>query len=337
MNILIIESCERKKDKIHQTCIVHVRNSIIIRDYLQCDMLAHMSEIPEYLDKKYDAIICAYASPYMKYNAYMEVLNNNPQAKLFWLVNDHDVEDNILLRKWSHENERTYDMICNNAREGYRGWILRKKSGGKLLNDWIKNWYTLNLNTLIFDEKEYQNSNVPKEGIIYYGTFRKYRIKDMLDYNGLDYTLSASKKNHVKFKDAGVVASFEDKLDWEYQTKTQVFFDKHLKDYKYSLYFEDVHTHDNYAFMANRFYEAIMYNVLMLYDYRCMVTISRCDYAIDDIQIVHNAEEAANLIYKLDNDPKEYNRLLKIQQSNVEKILREREDVLMGIKNILDD
>jgi hypothetical protein len=159
----------------------------------------------------------------------------------------------------------------------------------------------------------------------------------MLDYNGLDYTLSASKKNHVKFKDAGVVASFEDKLDWEYQTKTQVFFDKHLKDYKYSLYFEDVHTHNNYAFMANRFYEAIMYSVLMLYDYRCMVTINRCDYTIDDAQIVHNAEEATALIYKLDNDSNEYQRLLTIQQSNVEKILRERENVLIGIKSILEN
>ena len=80
-----------------------------------------------------------------------------------------------------------------------------------------------------------------------------------------------------------------------------------------------------------------MYNVLMLYDYRCMVTISRCDYTIDATQIVHDAEEATNLIYKLDNDSKEYNRLLTIQQSNVEKILREREEVLMGIKNILEN
>ena len=111
-NILIIESCERKKENIHKTCIVHVRNSLIIKDYLQCDMLAHMSEIPEYLDKKYDAIICMYASPYMKYNAYLEILNNNPQAKMFWLVNDHDIEDNILLRKWSHENQKTYDRTC---------------------------------------------------------------------------------------------------------------------------------------------------------------------------------------------------------------------------------
>lgn len=294
-----------------------------------------MSEIPLYLDQKYDAIICAYASPYMKYNAYLEVLNNNPQAKMFWLVNDHDVEDNILLRKWSHENERTYDMICNNPREGYRGWILRKKSGGKLLNDWIAQWYTLNLNTLIFNEKEYQNSNVEKEGIIYYGTFCKYRIKDMLDYNGLDYTLSASKKNHLKFREAGICATFEDKLDWDYQTKTQVIFDKHLKDYKYSLYFEDVHTHDNYAFMANRFYEAIMYNVLMLYDYRCIVTIDKSDYIIDNKQIIHNAEEAIAIVYKLDNDPKEYKRLLEIQQSNVIKILSEKEEVLGSIKQTI--
>ena len=334
-NILIIESCERKRENIHKTCIVHVRNSLIIKDYLQCDMLAHMSEIPEYLDKKYDAIICMYASPYMKYNAYLEILNNNPQAKMFWLVNDHDIEDNILLRKWSHENQKTYDMICNNPREGYRGWILRKKSDGKLLNDWITNWNTLNLNTLIFDKSKYFDADINKEGVIYYGTFRKHRIKDMLEYNGLDYDLSSSTKNHEKFKTAGIQAHFIDRLDWEYQFIAQDIFTKHLNDYKYSLYFEDVHTHDNYAFMANRFYECVMANVLMLYDFRCLKTLEECGYSFDVTQIVHNNIDAQDLIKYLDSNPNAYKTLLKIQQSNIEKIIKERNEVLLAISNII--
>jgi hypothetical protein len=287
------------------------------------------------MEKKYDAIICAYASPYMKYNAYLDVLNANPQAKMFWLMNDHDVEDNILLRKWSHENNRTYDMICNNPREGYRGWILRKKSAGKLLNDWIENWTTLNLNTLIFDENEYKNSNVHKSGTVYYGTFRKHRIKDMLDYNGLKYDLSASKKNHAKFVNAGIDATFIDKLDWEFQTGPQFFSYKRLKDYKYSLYFEDAHTHENYAFMANRFYECVMFNVLMLFDTRCMGTVTKSGYVVDKKQVIVSADDATSLISELEADPKEYERLMEVQRSNVEIILSERNRVLEDIKKLL--
>lgn len=62
-----------------------------------------MSEIPDFMNTKYDAIICAYASPYMKYNAYLEVLNNNPQAKMFWLVNDHAEEATALIYKLDND------------------------------------------------------------------------------------------------------------------------------------------------------------------------------------------------------------------------------------------
>ena len=113
MNILIIESCEKViKDK-NASSIVHVRNSCILKEELNCDLVSHESEIENALLKKYDVIICAYASPYMKYNNYLRILDNNPEAKMYWLVNDHDVEDNILLRKWALKYEKTYDMICN--------------------------------------------------------------------------------------------------------------------------------------------------------------------------------------------------------------------------------
>ena len=106
--------------------MVHVKNAVILRDYLGCDFISHAEHIPSVIDKSYDAIICVYASPYMKYNAYLEILDRNPDAKVFWMMNDHDVEDNILLRKWTVKYSKQYDMICNNTRSGYRGWFLGK-------------------------------------------------------------------------------------------------------------------------------------------------------------------------------------------------------------------
>jgi hypothetical protein len=337
MKTLIIESCEKRMTKDAITSIVHVKNSMILRDYLGCDFVSHESEIEEALTKQYDNIICAYSSPYMKYNKYLEILNKNTDAKMFWLVNDHDVEDNILLRKWLIENNKPYDMICNNPREGYRGWILRKKMNGLTLNDWITNWYTVNLNTMIFDEELfYKSLDVEKEGVIYYGTFRKHRIKDMMDYNNVNYVLSSSSKNHKKYSDAGITAKFIEKIMWT--DKEPDLFEPvglRLRDYKYSIYFEDEHTHSNYAFMANRFYECVMNNTLMFYDSRCSLVIERSGYNIDPFQIVKDGDELMQKMEMLDSDKESYEHYLNIQRSNCSIILAEKTTVLESIKNTL--
>lgn len=336
MNILIIESCEKKYDGLKNTSIVHVRNSLIIQEFLGCDLLSHISEIPLYENKKYDVIICMYASPYMKYDAYLPLLLQNSDAKMFWLVNDHDLEDNILLRKWSHQTGKQYHVICNNPREGYRGWILRKKSADRLLNDWIDQWYTLNLNTLIFDINTFKDPLPEKEGIVYYGTFRKNRLNDLRDYNGLRYDLSASKKNHKKFQDAGIEAKFVDKLDWQESENLLVrALTKRLCDYKYSLYIEDVHTHENYAFMANRFYECLMHKTILFYDYRCYATIKKSGYEISSYQIVHNSDDMSQTIEFLENTPDVYNQILETQNSNVIKVMEERNTVLTTIRDTI--
>jgi hypothetical protein len=339
MKILLIESCE-KIIKDNSSSIVHVRNSVIIKNYLQCDFVSHQSQIDLVKNNKYDVIICAYGSPYMKYNKYLEILDNNLDAKLYWLVNDHDVEDNILLRKWLIKYNKPYHMICNNPRNGYRNWILNKNMNGKKLNDWIDEWHTLNLNAIIFDEEIYEKTlhQKDKQNIIYYGTFRKHRIKDMLDYNNSGYYLSSSKKNHEKYANAGIVANFIERMDW--QDKDADMFNYtglKLNDFLVSLYFEDVHTHDNYAYMANRFYEGVMNNTLMLYDYRCQGTIEKSGFQVHPMQIIKNGKELVFLSEKLASDSVLYKELMSVQQSNVYKIIEEKQKVLNSIKDILNE
>jgi hypothetical protein len=311
---------------------------MILKEYLGCDFISHAEHIPSVVNNSYDAIICVYASPYMKYNAYLEILDNNPDAKIFWLMNDHDVEDNILLRNWTVKYSKQYDMICNNPRSGYRPWILRKKVNEKTLNDWINNWFTVNLNTLVFDENVYQQtlSNQAKDEILYYGTFRKNRIKDMLDYNHVSYRLSSNRRNHLKYQDAGIEAKFIEKLVWD-GSKCDMFepVGLRLKDFMLSIYFEDEHTHENYAFMANRFYECLMNNTLQAYDYRCQKTIDLSGYNIHPKQIIKNGDELLDLYAQLKQDKGLYLELMQVQQSNVELVLKEKQQVLETIKNAL--
>ena len=106
-----------------------------------------------------------------------------------------------------------------------------------------------------------------------------------------------------------------------------------LRDYKYSIYFEDEHTHSNYAFMANRFYECVMNNTLLFYDARCKLVIEQSGYKIDPFQIVKNGEELLEKINILAED--EYQTLLKVQQSNFEQIMSEKNFALETIKKVV--
>lgn len=330
----MIESCEKKtiEEDFSNTSIVHVRNSKIMERELGYKLITHMSQIPSALNERWDHIVCIYASPYMKYKAYMEILEKNPQAKLWWHQNDHDNEDNILLRNYIKQFHKPYSMICNNPRSGYRHWILGKNLEGKKLNDWIDQWHTVNLNALIYNDVERPAIPELKSGCLYFGTFRKHRAKDMALFNGIrDYTISSSTKNQKKYEEAGIQANFIDKLDWTEGRET-------LNAYKYSIYFEDIHTHTNYAYLANRFYECLMCNVIMFFDAKCRNTIDearKSGYHIHDAFIVSTPEELNQKMSTIDAKPEAYEWALKQQQRNKSVAQRDKSEALQQIKQIL--
>jgi hypothetical protein len=137
----------------------------------------------------------------------------------------------------------------------------------------------------------------------------------------------------LKYQESGINAKFIEKLQWFDKEPDLIEpFGLRLRDYKYSIYFEDEHTHSNYAFMANRFYECVMNNTLLFYDARCKLVIEKSGYKIDSYQIVKNGDELKEKIAILADD--EYKTLLEIQQSNFQKIMDEKKDVLQIIKNI---
>lgn len=334
--ILIIESIGRRvEEDFSKTAVVHARNSVIIADILGADLLASAKDYELYADKTYDHIICAYASPYMKYKQFIGVIEDNPDATLWWLVNDHDLEDNILLRNVikNSQGTRKFNMICNNPREGYRQWCLRKKMKSHegevmgLLNDFIVEWHTMNLNALIFNAPNDYNFEDKTEELIYFGTYRKWRHEDFLLYQGDRTTFSASKKRQQKFSENGIVESpFIDKLCW-------TIGDEDLKRFKFSLYIEDLHTHDNYAFMANRFYEALMCHVVTFFDAKCQGTIDKSEFDIDPYFVVQDRTE---LYKKMDecSDALNYGNAILRNREFVLTALREKREVTQALKGL---
>lgn len=304
-NILIIESIGRPIDRdFSKTSVAHVRNAVIIAEHTGADIITCDRDMYLAEGKSYDHIICSYASPYMKYKTLIQVVRDNPQAKLWWLVNDHDLEDNILLRNVLKETngERKFSMICNNSRKGYRGWILRKKvrnlEGEQIgiLDDFIEDWHTVNLNALICSYHIPFNDCNKKYGLVYYGTMRKWRLPDLLKYQHSEMFLSATPRTQTKFEDKGVdQCTFVDKLSWQKGNEC-------LTEYKASLYIEDEHTHDNYAFMANRFYESLMCNVVTFFDSKCLKNIKQSVFDIPDFYIVRSRYELESKVSQLQCD-----------------------------------
>lgn len=334
-NVLLIESCEKKtiEENFSNTSIVHVRNSLILKKELDYELVTHMSQIPNALEKQWDHIVCCYASPYMKYKAYMDIIDNNPNAKLWFLVNDYDLEDNVLLRNVVKKYHKKYNVICNTERSGYRHWILGKKLEEKKLNDWIDEWHVANLNCLIFNYKN--NIEQPlanKSNCIYFGTPRKHRYKDMVAFNGIeDYYISSSAKNQLKYTNAGIEAQYIDKLDWTTGNET-------LNEYKYSIYFEDVHTHNVYSGLANRFYECLMCDVVLFFDAKCEKTVQKArdhGYKISDFLLVKDAKDLNSKMQLMNKNHEMYLEVLGAQRENIDVALVDRNICLDKINTIL--
>ena len=328
--ILIIESTDKKKPLLSDysdTSIVHCRNSLILQKALDCDLIEGQYKLPEILKNKYDVIICCYASPYAPNIPYRKILKKNPKARLIWLVNDHDLEDNQLLRWAITGLGKTYDMICNNPRKGYRHWILGKKiknEEGEIigkLNKYIINWLTTNLDSLIMDRECIIDSNIKREGIIYYGTFRKWRSDHCTHHLQKGVTCSSSKKHWKKFEAINCNCEMINKLSWEKGKED-------LRKYKYSLYIEDEHTHDNFAFLANRYYEALMCDVVVLFDHHCQKTIDKSGYIIPKEFVIPKDSNIAEYSKTLN-----YNEMLEIQRKNIEIAFKDKQNCMQEIND----
>jgi hypothetical protein len=252
--------------------MVHLRNALVLHRELGLELIECEHDAYK-LDWGWDNIVVNYASYYMPWRAYFDGVMRS-DAKLWWIVNDHDIEDSMLLRAVLHKTggRRQYGVISNNSREGYRQWILRKwiVKDKKRLNDCISSWHTINLNALTYEDMRQAipiRAELFDNPAIYWGSWRKWRLPYFQKYSDPRITFSTSAKNARKLQRLGCRYNFIPKLLWGRHSP--------LHFSNATVYIEDPHTHHNYAFPANRFYEAISYGVDVYFDPSCRLTADR--------------------------------------------------------------
>lgn len=253
MRIAFLECVQSSQNSID----AHVRQCFALRDYLRSKghivSVLFNDTMENHSVTSYDVLIVSYASFYANFNAICQIINNNPQARLFWLTNEYDLGVNGSVYKLL--KERQYEIIANFEENACRG------KGAKA-------HHCLNLNLLFYKPKKEQTK---KYTVCYFGTYRKDRAKYFKKYfQSQKFILSSSDKNFKKFASIGCMFRPVKKFNWGESKDTLGLF-------KYSLYIEDEFTHSHFNNLADRFYEALSNAVVTLFDRSCISTIKRSE------------------------------------------------------------
>mgnify|MGYP003133907884 CR=1 FL=1 len=305
--IALIEIYPNKKMNLKKLIDAHLRNSVIISEFLECDLLIEEKDFLKAVNKQYDVLILGYASRYAPFQLIKKIVENNPDARKIVLSNEYNITSSVA-------GFRPYEIISNYERLNTSKSVIQQ--------------YVLNLNLLL--AKEPNALTEKKYDCIYYGTFRVNRTEYFKKYLHQDIYVSTSPKNFKKFKHIECNPKYISKLNWTSRKET-------LNLFKYQLYIEDVNTHDNFNNLANRWYEAGFCNNVVFFDHNCLNTIykSEINYFIEQINdyIVTDYEDLKN---KIEHCNKDFEKHLAIQKGWRLNQMQLRTEMMLELKNIIN-
>jgi hypothetical protein len=261
MKALVIDSHKSSTNGPVQN--LHWQNAKKIADKLDGDLIWSYPSVNDDIKEGYDAIVFVHASHY----AYTDYawLERSPDAKLFHVSNEYNLGEPRTL--WmACKAGRSYTVIANHPPEP-----------SKIVMKYVDGWNLVNLNALSYNYVGPDGELLfPKAGMIYYGSYRKGREKYFKKY--LDgAVVSTHHSNHSKFFSLGIRPNFIPRIDWS---------GRGLSDFTHSLYIEDEVTHTHYNYLANRFYEALNYDCVPIFDVSCLGSIEKSNYDISDEYII---------------------------------------------------
>lgn len=275
--ILIIDS-QKSGNKLPQQNL-HWKNSKIIADALGADLIWSYPGVNDTICTGYDIIIFVHASKYSYISE--EWLLKNPLAELFYITNEYNLGEPVMLWKIAKEYDRHYNVIANHPQKI-----------SKVVKKYTKSWQQVNLNALVYSpvvqELNPLFGEIDKVGCVYYGSFRKDRSESFKTYLKSGIILSTHRSNISDFSNVGCTSFTVNRIDWGIGAG--------LNSYKYSLYIEDEITHDNYNCLSNRFYEALNYDVITIFDKQCLKNIALSGYDIPACCIVSSYDELMKAI-----------------------------------------
>ena len=95
MNVALIEIYPNKKLDKKKAIDAHLRNAIIISEYLNCDLLCVEEDFIKALDKSYDVLILCYASHYAPFQLIKKLQEKNPNAHKIVISNEYNMASSI--------------------------------------------------------------------------------------------------------------------------------------------------------------------------------------------------------------------------------------------------
>jgi hypothetical protein len=279
MSILVIDSHKGSEGEIPTN--LHWQNAKQVADYLGADLIWSYPSVNEALKMNgvYDKIIFVHASPYCAVDKAW--IDNSPDADLYYVTNEYNLGEPTILWKPAKAG-RHYTVIANH-----------EPDISKVVKKYTKSWRKVNLNALCYKPSRVHKVQTDidmfpdrRQGIVYYGSFRRGRIPSFQKYLRGNVIVSTHPKNVIKFRSATGCyrANFIPRIDWN---------NRGLIDFEASLYIEDEVTHNSYNYLANRFYEALNDNCPTLFDYSCWNTIQRSGYTVPNSLIVNSYHDLA--------------------------------------------
>lgn len=264
-------------------------------------------ELEEAIKKEWKNVILLYGTYYSyKLADYIERMKFE---NFWWIITEYDIGLEGKILKVLKKKFIRMNVISN--------FIWRIFKYKKLTNK----YYMLNLNCfnfrdlgLHFGEGKYKCG--------YWGRFRKNRIESFKRFFDERMIVSIA-KDYGKFKKEGIVAKFVKKLKFH-----------QLKEFKFGLYIEDEKTHDNFNYLALRFYEMLKWGVIPLFDIKCKRNVLLSGYEIPEEFFVRDKEELWKRIEELEDKIKSgiYDEIFNKMKI---KALKEKEDLYNKIQEIL--
>ncbi|RLA21650.1 MAG: hypothetical protein DRQ62_09290 [Gammaproteobacteria bacterium] len=274
MTSLLINSAKIAKTSI----TAHTRNAIILAKLLNITLVSTSEDVKALNRADYDTFIVVGAAFYEKTAEIEAWIRTGQVNKIIWINNEYQVSPNS---EYARLIKDYPSLVISNVIES-----ANKVKG-------YDEFSLVNLNALIYDDtpREIQK----KYDLVYYGTYRPGRRIYLQKYfSESEFHISSSAKNVRSIHQlCGVNAKFCNKFNWEHGKET-------LNLFKYSLYIEDEYTHAHYNHLANRFYEALMCNVVQFFDESCRATLEKSGYPVIDKYFVSSKAELEQKVNDFD-------------------------------------
>lgn len=304
--IAIIECFNNSQSaKNGNSTIAHIRNNKIIAKYLGCEYFITEADLDYAGEMKWDTLLFTNSSAFADHKDIKKLINNNKSARKIFITNDYKTNPHSELNKYE------YEVIGN----------FRAKENDKKK----RKHYFLNLNALMAKAPLKQTEK--KLDCVYWGACREDRIPYFQKYfmrNNI--YVSTTLKARPKFIEAGCSARFIQPVDWN-KSLTNLF--------RYSLYIEDNWIHQNFHNLANRWYEAGIYNNVTFFDRDCLNTVYQSEIA-DVFDEYYTVGSFSELMRKIAECNKDWQKHLEVQKEWHKIDLITRNKVLQEIKRIVE-